>query len=203
MRLSDPVDSLRERNQTGVYRAIALMDDPDVSDDSVYEAIADVFELLDKTPASLASSGGAADHYMHHLLLRALVQRPQPDMIAAYLATEPRWKVGHGHPWPLIQTYRALLLGADAPDRAQALLLTASDIANGPGQGPVVRLIGAVAQAIAAHRGVSWPEATEVLDGLAAALPLAAERVDMIREFVAHGGDERQLLRAVLPFNFR
>ena len=67
----------------------------------------------------------------------------------------------------------------------------------------MVRLIGACARTIAAGWGEPWEQATEMLDQLAKELPLAAPRINRLRDAQHTPMEPLELLRAVLPFNFR
>ena len=67
----------------------------------------------------------------------------------------------------------------------------------------MVRLIGACARTIAAGWGEPWDNATDMLDQLAKELPLAAPRIMRLRDAQHTPMQPLELLRAVLPFNFR
>lgn len=201
-RLSNPEEGRREARQTQAYRAIALMDDPASADTEVRAAVEAVVGPLPETVARLAGSDTDADKYPHHLLLRWLVQRPDPSLRAIYLQQRADWQVGEGHPWPLIQLYRGFLLRPDDPAEARKLALEGYALATAREQGPLVRLIGAGCRAIAAAWGEPWPDPEILLAPIEKALPLAGERVAAVRRFLAKPSDPLELLRTVLPFNF-
>lgn len=201
-RLSNPEEGRRETQQTQAYRAIALMDDPAGADTEVHAAVEAVVGPLPETVARLAGSDADADKYPHHLLLRWLVQRPDPSLRAAYLQQRAHWQVGEGHPWPLIQLYRGFLLRPDDPAAARKLALEGYALATAENQGPLVRLIGAGCRAIAAAWGEPWPDADTLLVPIENKLPLARARVAAVRRFLVRPGDPLELLRTVLPFNF-
>jgi len=202
-RLSDPAVRDKECAQTACYWAIATMDDPAASDSEVRAAVERVTGPLDKAAARLATSGSPFFRYAHHLLLRWLVHRGDPAIVSSYLSHRGEWKTGEGHPWPLIQLYRAILLHSDDPAAARGLALDAAEAAFAAEQGPVVRLIGACCRTIAANWGDPWAEAGAELDELAATLPQAAERIGALQKALAQPTPALELLVKVLPFNFR
>lgn len=202
-RLSDSTVRDKEAKQTGAYRAIALMDQTDAPDETVHKAVEDITGPIGKAISRLATSDSPEDRYAHHLLLRWLVRRGKVEEQASYLGHRPEWQTGHGHPWPLIQLYRALLLHPAEPDAARQLAMEAAELAFGAQQGPVVRLIGACCRVFAAAWGEPWPEAAGEFDELEAALPGARDRVAVLREALDEPGSPLNLLAAALPFNFR
>jgi hypothetical protein len=203
--LSDPVQTERESRQTRTYRAIALMDDPTQTDATVRTAVETVIGALPVAVTTLAQSNASADKYAHHLALRWLVQRPDPTLAALYLAQQAAWQQDEGHPWPLIQLYRGMLLHPTDAAAARELALSGWELATADGSGPVVWLIGTCCRVIAASWGEPWAEADAALALalLEVELPLAAERIARLRAELAQPGDPLALLQAVLPFNFR
>lgn len=195
----------RDIDQTGTYRVIALMDDPTVDDATVRRALAERVGEPAEAAGRLAVSEAPADKYHHHLLLRWLAQRGDAAACTAYLDQREHWSHGEGHPWPLIECYRGLLVANQEPDAARDRLLEGAALAFMAGQGPVVRLIGAVCRTLAHHLGEAWPqaEAAAVFDELTQALPLASERMASLSAALATPAPARELLAAVLPFNFR
>lgn len=201
--LSDPEQARRDLAQTQTYRAIALMDDPRQAPDAVQAAVEMVTGPLPAALTRLARSVSSAEKYAHHLALRWLAHRPDPALAAIYLAERDGWDRGEGHPWPLIQIYRALLLQGQDPEDALQLAMDGAAVASVPDSGPVVRLIGACCRAVALGWGQSWPEAELELKRLYADLPLAATRLDRVAAYLSQPTTPATLLREVLPFNFR
>jgi hypothetical protein len=202
-RLSDPAVRDKEAAQTGAYRAIALMDLVGASGTDVRKAVEKITGPLGKAIPSLATSGSPSKRYAHHLLLRWLVCYGQPAEKSAYLDQRANWKTGHGHPWPLIQIYRALLLHPTDAEAARQVALDAADLAFSAEQGPVVRLIGACCRTIAVGWGESWPESESELAWLNANLPAANHRIAMLRTAIAELTTPLDLIIKTLPFNFR
>ena len=201
--LSDPEMARREMRQTQTYRAIALMDDPAQDAATVRAAVELVTGSLPQTLEKLAGSVSSADKYAHHLALRWLVHRPDPLMAEVYIARRKAWDTAEGHPWPLIQLYRGMLLHPQNATAARELAMDGALHAFAKDSGPVVDLIGACCRAIAAHWGEPWEMPGPVLDNLAQQLPLAAPRIDLIRGALQTPREPLELLLDVLPFNFR
>jgi hypothetical protein len=202
-RLSDPQQRRKDVEQTGCYLAIAMMDDPAVSDTRVREAVERVTGSLASAAWALGGASDGALRYAHHLFVRWLVRRGDPALADAYCGMRPEWKTGEGHPWPLIQLYRAVLIRQTDPGAAAGLVLDAARLANEARQGPVVRLIGACCRAVGRMWGVEWPTAEVELAALRKALPRAEDRIACLEQ--GWSRDPRALiplLERVLPFNF-
>ena len=201
--LSDPAMRQREQRQTQTYRAIALMDDPKSDAALLRQAVEQVTGALPQALQTLAGSVADKDKYAHHLALRWLVHRPDAALTEGYLARREDWETASGHPWPLIQLYRGLLLYPQDAEAARELVLDGAGIAFADDSGPVVHLIGACCRTIAVAWGEPWPEAAARLDQLAVDLPLAKPRIEYLRKAQQQPAEPLALLRDVLPFNFR
>lgn len=201
-RLSDPDLRRKEIDQTSCYAAIAAMDDRTLDTVGARAALTSYMGDLAVAIPRLAASDDA-DRYQHHALLRWLIERGDPADIDAYLALRPAWQSGHGHPWPLIELYRGLLLRPRDPAAALNQALDAAGLGFAAQQGPTVRLIGACCRAVAVAWGTPWPEADGILTGMRQDLPLAVDRLDRLAAFLRQPEEPRTMLRQVLPFNFR
>ncbi len=202
-RLSDPQSKQRDRLQTGAYLAIALMDDPATDAGEVRRAVEFVIGKLPDAAVRLAASDNPNDRYAHHLLLRGLIQRDDPAVAQKYIEQRESWQTREGHPWPLIQLYRGILLRETDPEAAVKLALDGADRAFSAQQGPTVNVIGACCRAVAAAWGTPWPEGEKELARLKSQLPAAADRIDLLTGALQSPEDPLDLLRGVLPFNFR
>lgn len=202
-RLSDPEARRGDQHQTGCYLTIALMDETSAADLEVRKALEYVTGNLPEAAFRLSGSELPSDRYAHHLLLRWLTNRGDADVQKAYLDRRVEWKIGDGHPWPLIQLYRGVLLRATDPAGALALALDGAQRAFDANQGPTVRLIGACCRAVAAGWGNPWPGGEEELNSLKVQLPLAANRIEKVRASLHMSIVPQELLAVVLPFNFR
>ena len=203
--LSDDDDAFREISQTSCYLAIASMDDPEVDEKDVREAVARVTGELDaKRIGELAKSTDPSEKFAHHLLLRFLRCRGCEEDRLSYVSEKDQWGVDEGHPWPLIQAYRGILLHPKEPARAVERMVEASRMALDPKQGPTVRMIGLTLGIIAMGWGAKSMVTEQDLDQIENLLPAAKERVALLREALSNLFEcSEELLEGVLPFNFR
>lgn len=202
-RLSDPHTREKEVLQTCCYQAIAMMDTPSVLDELVRSTVEKVTGDLSSSAHKLATDPSPSARYAHHLLVRWLVHRGDDSLKSAYLSAEADWFVGEGHPWSLIQLYRAIMLHDEKPDVALQLALDASSRAFVADQGPVVRLIGATCRKVAAVWGEPWTNEAKELKFLVDALPAARTQINTLKMWNGADLPTLTLLQTVLPFNFR
>ena len=197
--------------QTSAYAATASMDagTPDADERLASYLWGGPFseEKFVSEARRLAASAEPVEKYAHHILLRRLVELPADHPArAAYLEEKPRWaEPSVGHPWELIEFYRALLL-PEGPER-NARFESAFDLAMAEG-GPTLQVIAAViAGAVVANADAAAREAYVGLVACCAeALPALGEaRLAALRGQLdpATRLDPLALARAVLPFNFR
>lgn len=192
-----------EIEQTGTYRLIAMMDETEYSDETVTEEFISLFGTID-FDRDIVGTDDASRKYTHHLLLRYLVHRGNPAVEKEYLDKQAYWRTGTGHPWPLIQAYRALLLKKQRNnEKALETMLEGAVLAFEPGQGATVRFIGTCLRAISHSWGDDWTEGKKVLEALETGLPAAANRLQIITGFLDEPFDGLELLKKTLPFNFR
>jgi hypothetical protein len=201
-RLSDPQQRAKDIAQTSCYLAIAMMDDPEVSDAEAREAVEKVAGSVAHAARSLSESDDNANRYAHHLFLRWLVRRGDPALAGVYCERRSLWKTGEGHPWPLIQLYRAILLKQAYPLEARGLAVEAAQMATEARQGPVVRLIGACCRALAVAWGEDGSSLWAEVQALRLALPLATAQLEALEEWIQNPGPHLPMLERVLPFNF-
>jgi hypothetical protein len=205
--LSDEQTAALEWGQTATYRAIATMDDPGRSAEDARATLAALIGLERRAILAMAASDSPAEQYRHHTLLRYLVYRGTPCEQDAYLTGRREWKARPGHPWELIQTYRAILLHARGDrDGACDLIREAQGLVCDPRLGPTLRFIAAVLGVVGAGWGVAWPGAKAQLDELEHALPLARPYIAATRAALEQAQRDPvaapELLRTALPFNF-
>ena len=197
--------------QTSAYAATAAMDagTPDADERLAAYLWGGPFseEKFVSEARRLAASAEPVEKYAHHILLRRLVELPENHPArAVYLAEKPRWsEPAVGHPWELIEFYRALLL-SDAGERG-ARLESAFDLAMAEG-GPTLQVIAAViAGSIIANADDAARDAYGNLVACCAeALPALGEaRLAALRGQLdpATRLAPLDLAKAVLPFNFR
>lgn len=203
-RLSDQKMAIKDVQQTSAYLTTVMIDHPGQTQSAVVAHLEDLLDMTAINACRKYAADNSADYrYKHHLLLRWLVYRGADDCLAEYLSHQDHWQTNEGHPWPLIELYRGFLLLPGSRQAAAERAIMAGNIALAQDQGPTVRLIGACCMAIARLWGASWPQAENVLKELEESLPLAIDRIQKVRDFMAATeADPKQLLRAVLPFNF-
>ena len=202
-RLSDPHAVEAEQRQTGVYQAIAFLDDPQLGAKDRRERLARRLDLTRDGIAEMAVSADRRQQHAHHLLLRYLVHgAPEADVVAY---VESDWGKSHaGHPWILIDAYRGALRRVHDAEMAQSLATKAVEKALDEKQGATVRLIGAAIDLGTLSWGRSPIVDAKVIDELHDSLPYAAARIALLRAAMdAPPADFVTFLTAVLPFNFR
>ncbi|MFY9179919.1 MAG: CRISPR-associated protein Csx16 [Venatoribacter sp.] len=200
-KLSDTAQVQRESMQTQVYKAVTLMDARKP------EAIEFTQQLLQKNPANkgnkyvetLAKSDSNAQRFEHYLLLRLFAYfRETNDERQIYLAQSEQWQQGEGHPWMLINAYRAWLLSANnRKDEAKALLEQAIEDCIEPGNGAILHWMGKVLHALAISFGL---EVTEPEVKLPSHFPTAG--LNKLANNQLQPAERLELLVELLPFNF-
>jgi hypothetical protein len=142
--------------------------------------------------------------YLHHLLVRYLVELGDRFERQAYLSAKEFWADRAGHPWPLIQMNRGMLLLRTHPVEARDQFRRGIDLALQPEQGPTVAFIGLVMAEVARKLGMPGLKAGPDRQALSTALPSAPW--DVLAELEQAPQDQFDpsvWLRRLLPFNFR
>ena len=202
--LSDKELAAREIAQTSTYRAIAAMDSGNTSPSQIRTLVSEVVSLEIKDIRTLAADSSPETKYRHHLLVRYLASHGTDEERVAYLEQWDAWDSDTGHPWQLIEAYRAIMVRSEEPDLAMSRMLSAHAIAFAAEEGPTMALIGRVLGAIAMGWGHDALFEERDLDGLQGELPAAKDRIEQIREAIEKPlPPPEALLEAVLPFNFR
>ncbi len=197
--------------QTGAYAATAAMDagTPDADERLAAYLWGGSFseERLVSEARRLAASAEPIEKYAHHILLRRLVELPENHPArAAYLAEKDKWaEPAVGHPWELIEFYRALILPEG--EKRTAHLRAAYEIALADG-GPTLQVIAAVVQGASFWCGqdVGLTDYADLVACCAEALPALCEaRLTALRGQLdpATRLAPLDLAKTVLPFNFR
>ena len=200
-RLSEKKD--REIDQTRAYYATAQMDLNPQGKET--EAVMEAYLGMPIVEAAkhLASSLEDEEKYHHHILLRYLVQSHNQQGIQAYLAEKKNWKVGEGHPWEMIEFYRALLL-EDKTEKTKHLKKADALLANERGitlKAIECVVLGALRFYDQLMDTTEYEKLTEsVIQGIPA---LGAERVQALRRQISQPVSPLEFAKAILPFNFR
>jgi hypothetical protein len=200
-RLSDPVVRVKEIDQTSCYAAITAMDNENLSNADARLVLETYLGDLTTAVKQLAGSD-SSDHYRHHTLLRWIVSRNDNVLGEQYLGLRDSWSSGYGHPWPLIEIYRAILIRSKDPEGSIEHARTAAAIAFTAQQGPTVQLIGACCRVIGTVWGDPWPEKNSVFSELRQSLPSANVHIDRLEAFLTEPKPAMDILKNVLPFNF-
>ena len=161
-------------------------------------------EILVREAERLAAERCAKFH--HHILLRYVVSMPENDPLRkAYCGVKTKWcRPSVGHPWELIEFYRAQLL-LPGEERARRLE-TAFRIAEVEG-GETLKVIAAVIAGAALADGLEgeWPARfTRMVDGVKDMPGLRAQgRYQALLDQPQAKLSALELADKVLPFNFK
>ena len=196
-------------DQTRVYRAINAMDGGLAdANDRVREVLG---EVGPDCSAAMTENMGPKDQFRHHLLLRSLwVLGNQRGVRQAYLDKHDHWKTDLGHPWELINCFRAILLCETGKDdllvEAYKWFDAAIEITKWEEHGATMRLIGAMIASVA-FCFIDSPALAETANHLLTAaegsLPHASGTVAKLRSILGtpSPGAVKEALLA-LPFNY-
>ena len=144
--------------------------------------------------------------FHHHILLRYIASRSADDpMRSAYCSQRQEWCApAVGHPWELVEFYRAMLLPA-GPERARRLE-SAYRIALLEG-GETLMVIAAVVAGAALADGLAgeWPDRfARMVDGVKDMSGLTEQgRLQALLDQPTAKAPPLELAAKVLPFNFR
>ncbi|MEB3223237.1 MAG: hypothetical protein VKS61_14270, partial [Candidatus Sericytochromatia bacterium] len=203
-RISEPDLVVKDKEQTGTYRAIAAIDSLTLTRDAVQAALADVAGPL--TPEALAAwPGDDARPYLHHTVVRWLVAHGTPEERAAYRQAGGTWVTEAFHPWELTEAYRGLLCW-DAGDLEMATAFVDSGImlALDPGQGPTVQFIGLCLARLGTGLGLEVEQPDDAtVQALRDRLPRAPWAAWEEATSFPTLPEATAWLARVLPFNFR
>ncbi len=200
--LSDNKSAKLDIDQTCAYLLTVLMD----SDQDIRSAF-NIFssKYFDGSPDDiapyLATSIEDEEKYKHYILLRFLVsQHASRKEVNAYFSMKDKWRVGFGHPWELIEFYRACL----CDDREEKLkrLNSAYEIAM-TGSGPMHVIAAVIAGARLLLEPDGRDEYLSLVEQCRAEIPLLGARADILLEHPEKQYPPLILAEKVLPFNFR
>ena len=198
--LSDPAQASSNQQQTMIYRTIVQLDlDAPESEEAVLQL---VNKSTGKTGAAsiqrLARSGSPM-RFEQYVFLRWLVGQPQ-DLPArhTYLISSDEWKLGEGHPWMLINAYRAwLLIDSNREAEASNHLQKAVDDCSDSEGGLMLYWMAHCLHALGTSLGLK-------LDAPARDCPpspFPSDHLHKLRDATTTGG-RFLALKTLLPFNF-
>ncbi|HCG25266.1 MAG TPA: hypothetical protein DER70_06680 [Lentisphaeria bacterium] len=201
-RLSDKGSAFLDVLQTSAYLLTSMMDClPDLTDDFRREAEKYFGGKIVNVAPRLGVSTEDKTKYQHHILLRYLTGTAStPEERNAYLDSSEKWSVGAGHPWEMIEFYRALLVAA--PDKKILHLQKAYDIAM-TGEGTLHVIAAVILGSLVLLQPEREKQYLELVEQCAVEIPALGNRVNILREHVSRKYAPLELAALILPFNFR
>ena len=157
---------------------------------------------LETAARRFAVSQEPADKYRHAIMLRYFMELGKDHpAVKAYLELKENWKLQEGHPWEMIEFYRALLL--ENPEEKRKHLKNGCNMALDGG--PALHLIACVIMGSVYCYDKSVAEKLKTLTAITLReLPdLDAKRSAFLRQQLDTPLPPLKLAKAVLPFNFR
>ena len=206
--LGEP-EKQRESTHTSTYLMLAAIEDASVRDDNVrilVDAGAGLLPgaLRPETLQDLAVSDGPRTQYVHHAVVRYLACRGNALDAEPYLAVRKTWGVRLHHPWPLIDLWRAILIGKHRPDTldvARPLLTRAINTCRDHQHSGVIQLIGETIAVVRRLMELGAGADEQRLRELCNSLPGVQQRVDFL--LARPNVHPAELVTRVLPFNFK
>ncbi len=200
-KLSEPQEKQKQQQQTHIYRLIALMDMPTVSDQTLRQHLEQFWHCtLDKAAQQLSASDDNR-RFEQHLLLRAMICRPSLQQ-KAYLDHADNWQYEESHPWPLIAAYRAMLLQPSQPQKAALWLHKALEYCY-DAQGSTLNWMAEVLATWSKQLGFnSTTLSKQERDVLHSKLPHAPWAALNTLGQAKNANDTEKAFNACLPFNF-
>ena len=201
-RLSDKGSAFLDVLQTSAYLLTSMMDClPDSIDDFHREAEKYFSGKIEDVASCLGVSTEDKTKYQHHILLRYLTSKAStPEERNAYLNSSEKWSFGAGHPWEMIEFYRALLV--DDPDKKILHLQKAYDIAM-TGEGTLHVIAAVILGSLILFQPEKEKQYLELVEQCAVEIPALGNRVTILREHVDRKYAPLELAALILPFNFR
>jgi len=198
--LSDPAQVSRTVRQTSSYKAIVMMDMHASGAKEEVQKIAD--DSTEKTGIQsvrrLARSG-SGPRFAHYLLLRWLTKHPDETQLRKdYLELHEEWQFGEGHPWMLINAYRAWLLAdAQRNDEAASYLQRAIDECDEVEDAAILHWMAYCLHALGESLGLALEKPIRK----SPSAPFPTDELGKLRQ--ADSTEERvAALNKLLPFNF-
>ena len=202
-RLSNPEDSASEIKQTMAYLIIAKMDSRKVPDAEVRKDLTEYLKMDPREAArNLSRNSESGYKYHHHVLLRYMFSgRSADDIKDAYLECKPNWASTEGHPWELIECYRAMLC-EDINEQIQhfKVAMHLSDVGDATLQVISLTMLGcllAIGGATKVDYGLRLEKVLKMVPDL------GKKRVAALRAQPDKLLPPSDFIKTILPFNFR
>lgn len=192
----------QDKVQTGTYLMTSLVDSKDIPPDTLKQVAAWYFgSNLEQTIETIVTGCADAEKYRQHLIFRWLVSEKAPQGLKEkVLALKEKWLCGIGHPWELIEFYRALL----SKNQQERILHLKKAHELSQGYDATLHMIDAVILgALLLDDPSVLPEYKKLLEQCSAELPAAQDRIAILKEQPTKKRPPLELAAKVLPFNFR
>ena len=201
-RLSEAESARLDIQQTSAYLLTSLMEClPERKEEFIREAEMYFGGRICEVAPRLGVSIEDGSKYQHHILLRYLsCADSSPEERNAYLSSAGQWRVGIGHPWEMIEFYRASLVET-LPEKVEHLQNAYEIAMTGAG---TMHVIGAVILgSLLLLQPEREQEYRELVDRCAAEIPALGERLNILQRHCDCKYQPLELAARVLPFNFR
>lgn len=198
--LSDPGQVTSNRQQTISYRTIVQLDlNAPESEDAVWQLVNKSTGKIGTASIGQLARSGSPLRFEHYLFLRWLISQPQEIQARQdYLSRSDEWDVGEGHPWMLINAYRAWLLSdSNRQDEAVSYLQKSVDDCSDSEEGTILHWMAHCLYALGESLGIEVEPPARACP----AAPFPSNQLHKLRE--SRIVESRiQALNTLLPFNF-
>lgn len=204
-KLSDHEEMVNNVNQTLSYKVIAMMDSESIPENMTQELERYLGRPLMEAAERFAVTNYDSEKYMHHVFLRYFVHINSPELksiIDRYLSFASEWKTGTGHPWELIQFYRAVLLtDSDAQKaRLEQAYKQVAQFNEGTFQVIACVILGSLYYFSSSCK----EELADLTQRIVDTMPyLGKDRVAALKNQLEAPQEPLALAKKVLPFNYR
>ena len=192
---------IRDISQTMSYYIINLMDNTKEPQNMLSQIEEYLNNSLTDAVGKMADRKDVENKYRHHIMLRYFQLLPKENpAIRHYLSYCHKWKTDDGHPWEMIEFYRAML--CDNQSEKLVHLRKAYDIAKSGGL--TLQVIAAVILgAIYFYDESVKQEFEKLVQHVRNSVPALAERGSFLEQQLHRNIEPLELAKQVLPFNFR
>lgn len=198
-KLSDHTQADRNKQQTNIYKTVVQLD-LDAS-----EAKESVYEIVDRATGKTGAvsirqlSRSTSFRFEHYLLLRCLIcHTEQTQERYDYLSSSDDWQEGEGHPWMLINAYRAWLLAdSNRSDEAASYLQKAVDDCSDSESGAILHWMAHCLHALGESLGLIVERPAQACPSA----PFPSGDLAGLRDATTNQS-RIQALSTLLPFNF-
>lgn len=192
-------------NQTLSYKVIAMMDSQTIPENMNQEMERYLGRTLMEAAERFAVTNNDNEKYMHHVFLRYLVHVNSPELkpiVDRYLSLASEWKTGNGHPWEMIQYYRALLQ-TELSNKKIALEQAYYNVFHS-NNGTLDVIACVILGSLYYYNPRCKNELEELTQKVIETMPyLGKKRIEALTTQLKTPQEPLALAKAVLPFNFR